>query len=385
LAIRAAGKLKDAEAVKLLVPWLKRHEREYHAAEAAVALGRIGTKEAVAALWEALRSEVPIKKVHISRYLQHGPRPEEYALLKALILANAEPSLDDIFLLIALLSNTFMEKPRCEDRMRSESQRVLMPRLLLERVHLRRRAVDLLTAALRGEQKKDDPLYQQLLKGINLERPFSEHGRPFPVVQSIGPEEAVWLLGCLLEPAKDLDTDAKRQALEGLVVPLLTSKNQRERVDAAVLLGMTGFGPKASAALAAEIRKPYPFPEIASMGKGMPDENERDKAYMALALAQHVKDVETLRPFADPTKMYRILGWGWGAGGPRGGTLAGAAWLGERPRRARITLTRQQARYAIEDIQDAFRLAGKDVFHVTWGEKQPLEALYPPRGLKWKD
>src|SRR5262249_35057195 len=310
LAIRAAGKLKDAEAVKLLVPWLKRHEREYHAAEAAVALGRIGTKEAVAALWEALRSEVPIKKVHISRYLQHGPRPEEYALLKALILANAEPSLDDIFLLIALLSNTFMEKPRCEDRMRSESQRVLMPRLLLERAGLRRRAVDILTAALRGEQKKNDPLYAQLLKGINLERPFSEHGRPFPVVQSIGPEEAVWLLGCLLDPAKDLDTDAKRQALEGLVVPLLTSKNQRERVDAAVLLGLTGFGPKAAAALAAEIARPYPFPEIASMGKGMPDANERDKAYMALALARHVDDVAKLKPLADPKRMFRDIRYG---------------------------------------------------------------------------
>src|SRR5262249_49243284 len=50
-ALRAAGKLKDAEAVPLLVPWLKKHVWEYHAAEAAVALGRIGTNEAVAALW----------------------------------------------------------------------------------------------------------------------------------------------------------------------------------------------------------------------------------------------------------------------------------------------------------------------------------------------
>src|SRR5262249_12541362 len=85
-ALRAAGKLPDAEAVPLLVPWLKNHPWEYHAAEAAVALGRIGTPEAVAALWEAVRSEVPLKQVHISRYLQHGPRPEEYALLKGLIL-----------------------------------------------------------------------------------------------------------------------------------------------------------------------------------------------------------------------------------------------------------------------------------------------------------
>src|SRR5262249_46542067 len=86
-AMRAAGKRKDAQAVPLLVPWLKKHPYEFHAAEAAVALGRIGTPEAVEALWQALRSEVPIKQVHISRYLQHGPRPEEYALLKGLILA----------------------------------------------------------------------------------------------------------------------------------------------------------------------------------------------------------------------------------------------------------------------------------------------------------
>src|SRR5262249_29069907 len=129
LALRAAGKLKDTEAVKLLAPWLKKHEHEYHAAEAAIALGRIGTPEAIAALWEAVRSEVPNKKVHISRYLQHGPRPEEYALVKGLLLAGAKLDLKDVYLLFALLPNTFMEKPRFEDRMRTESQRVLMPRL----------------------------------------------------------------------------------------------------------------------------------------------------------------------------------------------------------------------------------------------------------------
>src|SRR5262249_33095864 len=95
-ALRAAGKRKDAAAVPLLTRWLKDHEMEYHAAEAAVALGRIGTPEAVAALWDALRSEVPIKKVHISRYLQHGPRPEEYALLKGLFLAGTKPDLKDL-------------------------------------------------------------------------------------------------------------------------------------------------------------------------------------------------------------------------------------------------------------------------------------------------
>ena len=385
LAIRAAGKLKDDQAVKLLIPWLKRHEQEYHAAEAALALGRIGTPEAAKALWEAARGEIPNKKVHISRYLQHGPRPEEYALLKALVIAGAPIDLKDLYLLIAMLPNTFTEKPRFEDRMRAESQRVLMPRMLLDRAGVRRRAVDLLIDALQGRHKPADPLYQQLLKGINLERPFSEHGRPFPVVKQIGPEEALWLLGCLLEPAADLDTPAKRQQLEDLAVPLLTSKNQRERVDAAVLLGITGIGPKAAAALAAEIRKPYPFPEIASMGKGMPDANERDKAYMALALARHVQDVKKLKPFADPKTMFRDIRYGLTHGLAMRGKADAIPLLVEMATRDPITLIRQQARYALADIQDAYRLAGKAVPEVKLPEPQPLEALYPPRGLTWKD
>src|SRR5262249_36699738 len=146
-------------------------------------------------------------------------------------------------LLIALLPNTFMEKPRFEDRLRAESQRVLMPRLLLEKAGLRQKAVTLLVAALRGEQKTEDPLYAEVLKGINLERPFSEHGRPFNPVKQLGAEEALWLLDSLLDPEKDFPAVLKRQELENLVVPLLTSKNHRERIDAAVLLGITGFGP----------------------------------------------------------------------------------------------------------------------------------------------
>jgi HEAT repeat protein len=384
-ALRAAGKLKDAQAVKLLVPWLKKHEWEYHAAEATVALGRIGTPEAIAALWEALRSEVPNKKVHISRYLQHGPRPEEYALLKGLLIASANLDLKDIYLLLALLPNTFMEKPRFEDRMRLESQRVLMPRLLLQRAGYRRKAVEILTAALRGEQKKSDPLYDQILKGINLERPFSEHGRPFNIVSKIGMEESLWLLGCLIEPAADLKTAAQRQELEDLVVPSLTSKNQRERVDAAVLLGLTGFGPKAMKVLAEEIGKPYPFPEIASMGKGMPDPNERDKAYMVQALARHTEDVDKLKPFADPKKMTRDIRYGLTHGLALRAKEDGVPLLIEMATRDPITLIRQQARYALADIQDAHRLAGKTVPDVKLPEPWTLEKLYPPRGLAWTD
>jgi HEAT repeat protein len=385
LAIRAAGKWKATEAIKYLVPWLKRHEYEYHAAEAALALGRIDTHEAIDALWEAARSEIPNKKVHISRYLQHGPRPEEYALLKGLLIADAWVELKDLYLLIAMLPNTFTEKPRFEDRMRLESQRVLMPRMLLERARQRRRAVEVLIEALKGRQEHADPVYQQILKGINLERPFSEHGRLFPVVKQIGPEEAVWLLGCLIEPDEDLHTPARRETLEDLVVPMLTSKNQRERVDAAVLLGITGFGPKAAPALAAEIRKPYPFPEIASMGKGMPDANERDKAYMALALARHIKDVAGLTPLADPKTMFRDIRYGLTRGLAMRGKADGIPLLIEMATRDPIVLVRQQARYALADIQDAYRLAGKAVPEVKLPAPQPLEALYPPRGLKWKD
>src|SRR5439155_18676482 len=115
-AIRAAGKLRDAGSVKLLTPWLKMHVQENHAAEAALALGRIGTPEAIAALWAAVRSEVPIKQVHINRYLQHGPRPEEYALIKGLYLARAAVEGKDVQLLVGRLPETFTAKRRFEDR-----------------------------------------------------------------------------------------------------------------------------------------------------------------------------------------------------------------------------------------------------------------------------
>jgi HEAT repeat protein len=48
-------------------------------------------------------------------------------------------------------------------------------------------------------------------------------------------------------------------------------------------------------------------------------------------------------------------------------------------------LVRQQARYALADIQDTCRLAGRPVPEVVLPEAQPLEALYPPRGLTWPE
>ena len=102
----------------------------------------------------------------------------------------------------------------------------------------------------------------------------------------------------------------KREELEERVVPCLRSENHRERIDAAVLLGRTGFGPKTAEALAREVGRPYAFSEIWSMGKGMPDTNFRDKAYMVQALAQHTGDVDGLKPFADPKKMTRDIRYG---------------------------------------------------------------------------
>ena len=110
-----------------------RPEYDRHAIEAALALGRIGNEQAVDALWEALRREVPKRRVYLGRYLQRGPRPEEYAMLRGLLLASAVPKLTDVPFVVALLPGTFFEKPRFEDRMRPESQRVLLGRLLLEK------------------------------------------------------------------------------------------------------------------------------------------------------------------------------------------------------------------------------------------------------------
>src|SRR5262249_23558827 len=183
----------------------------------------------VPAFWPPLNSESPTRKPYPT--IKMGPRLEDFALLQGLILARAKPKLEDVPLLIALLPNTFMERPRFEDRLRSESQRVLMPRLLLHNAGFRQQAVALLVDALRGKQRKNDPLYEPILQGINIDRPFTEHGRPFDAIKSIGSEEAVWLLGCLMEPAADLGKVFQREELEALLVPLLTSKSHRDRID----------------------------------------------------------------------------------------------------------------------------------------------------------
>src|SRR5262249_10789311 len=177
----------------------------------------------------------------------------------------------------------------------------------------------------------------------------------------------------------------KREELEERLVPLLTSANHRERIDAAVLLGRTGFGAKTAAALRKEIAKPYAFPEIASIGKGMPDANFRDKAYMVQALAQHVERIDGLKPFADPKTMTRDIRYGLTHGLALRGKADGVPLLVEMATRDPITLIRQQARYALADIQDACRLAGRPVPEVKLPEERPLESLYEPKPVVWPE
>ena len=127
---------------------------------------------------------------------------------------------------------------------------MLLARLLLDLAGLRKPAVKLLSSVVRGDSpERDDPLCQQMLKGVNLDRPFAEHGRPFPVVKQIEPEQALWLLGCLASEASEAPLDA--------VAKYLTSENWRERIDAAVVLNRFGFGRAAADILAAEAGKPY--------------------------------------------------------------------------------------------------------------------------------
>jgi hypothetical protein len=375
-AIRAAGWLEDAAAVEYLVPWLARHEYPNHVSQAALALGRIGTSEAVDALWKALRREVPDRRPFMTRYLQHGPQHEEYSMLRGLILAGAAPQPDDVPLMIALLPGTFLEKPRFEDRLRPESQRVLLGRLLLERAEWRAQAVAILVDVLRGEPPADgEPLYQKLLQGINLQRPFVEHGRPFPVVERIEPEQALWLLGCLATERSEVP--------ERLIVLYLTSENWRERIDAAVLLNRLGFGEEAAGMLAAEAASPYPFGEIMGIGKSHYDTNFRDKCYLVMALAHHVDDVERLRTFADPRERYRDIRYGLAVGLGWRGRVDGIGILADLAAGDPISVIRREARQSLRTIQQRRQIAGDPVPVVVLPDALPYEAWYPPRGLTW--
>lgn len=375
-AIRAAGRMQDTDCVGPLVPWLSRAEYQDHATETAVALGRIGTPKAVNALWTALREQVPNLKPFQTRYLQRGPRPEEYALLRGLILAGAAPAMEDVSLLISMLPGSFLEKPRYEDRLRPESQRVLLGRLLLDNAGLRTRVAKLLVDVLDGQPPAtDDPLYAEVVEGINLERPFAEHRRPFPVVKQIEPEQALWFLGCLAVDWTEVP--------ESLILPYLASENWRERIDGAVLLDVLGFGPQAADELFLEAAKPYSFSEIMGIGKSHYDTNFRDKCYMVAALAHHAEDVTRLQTFADPRARYRDVRYGLAIGLGHRGRTDGIELLRRLATGDPISAVRREARQSLWAIQEQHRLAGKPVPSIELGEVMALEAWHPPRGLNW--
>jgi HEAT repeat protein len=208
-----------------------------------------------------------------------------------------------------------------------------------------------------------------------LERPFAEHGRLFPVVKRIEPEQALWLLGCL--------TIARSEVPEALIVPYLASANWRERIDAAVLLNRLGFGPRAAEALAAEAEKPYPFPEIMSIGKSHDDPNYRDKCYMVMALAHHAEDVGRLRTFLDPKRRYRDVRYGLAVGLGQRGTPDGIELLTQLATRDPIAVVRRRAIESLTEVQDTERVAGRPVPSVRLPPPVPFEAWHPPRGLKW--
>ena len=375
-AIIAAGWMQDADSVPMLIGWLSRYEYQDHITEAALALGRIGNQQAVEALWQALRRDVPNKAPYMSRYLQRGPRPEEYAMMRGLILAGQGPKMEDVHLIIALAPGSFLEKPRYEDHLRPESQRVLLGRILLENVALRKRCVDLFASILRHDPvARDDPLYKQVLKGVNLERPFAEHRRPFPVIEQIEPEQALWLLGYLADHESEVQSAA--------LLPYLTSENWREKIDAAVILHRFGFGPDVARVLATEAAKPYGFKEIMGIGKSHYDENFRDKCYMVFALARHAEDVKLLETFADPKKHYRDIRYGLALGLGTRGTPDGIDLLTKLAAGDPVSVIRRHARESLRAVQETQQLAGNPIPNVALARPAPFEVHYPPRGLNW--
>jgi hypothetical protein len=219
-----------------------------------------------------------------------------------------------------------------------------------------------------------DPLYEQASSGINLERPYAEHGRPFPVVEQIEPEQALWLLGCLAVDRSEVP--------EELIVPYLTSENWRERIDAAVLLNLLGFGEEAADACGSRGGQALPFGEIMGIGKSHYDTNFRDKCYLVMALAHHVDDVERLRTFADPLKRYRDIRYGLAVGwdGAAGSMASDSYGIGGQ--RSDLDDPSPSAPVAADDPGVA-AIAGDPVPAISLPDALPFEAWHPPRGLSW--
>lgn len=390
-ALRATGLLADAEAVPLLAPLLIRGglanveekcpdcddslRREVTgtaiAKEAALALGRIGTEPAVALLWEMVAKAVPNMAPVAVRHYQTGPRPEEYTYLRALIYANAVPRPEHVPYLIALLPYTEGEKPRFEDRTKSDSQRVWLGRILLNRAGLRGDVVRIAADVLRGAANMNDDLYKQLLSGTNIDRPRSEHGRIFPVVKQLEPEQALHLLSCLAESRDEIP--------ESLVAPLLRSTNHRERIEAAVIFRKFGYSPETERILREEAAKPYAFGEIWSIGKGRSDTQFRDKAYMLMALGAQARDLEALASFTDYTKNYRDVRIGLALGLGFRGTPDGDALLKMLAHDPIFAVHRESENAAVQ-AHDAQLFAGREIPLLKLPAREPLRPEYPAPG-----
>ena len=169
--IRAAGKVRLSQAVPLLVPWLSRPAYEFHAAEAAVALGRIGTPQAGQALLGAVAGRPPIEAcIYMAFYTgppartsRPGPRHHVGRCRR-----RAKLELTDLRLVIGLLPHTFLEFPRFEDRLRVETERITLTRLLMER-RLRQPAVNVLLDALSGKADAAGPDISTITQGRQFE------------------------------------------------------------------------------------------------------------------------------------------------------------------------------------------------------------------------
>ena len=379
-AVRAAGMLADRAALPLLSPLLVRggHDKSDEtcpdcddalrreavgtaiAKEAATALGRIGSDEAVNQLWEIMAKTVPNPAPFASRHYQTGPRPEEYTYLRALIQAGAVPRTEHVPFLIGLLPYTEGEKPRFEDRAKSDSQRVWLGRILLERAALRRPIVELASAVLAGNADPDNELYKFVLAGTNIDRPRSEHGRIFPVIPKLEAEQALHLLSCLAESSAEIP--------EPLVAQRLRSDNHRERIEAAVIFRRFAYSAETETILRDEAARPYPFREIWSIGKGRPDTQFRDKAYFLMALGAHARNLKALEPYTDADRFFRDVRLGLAIGlGFRG--TPDAIPLLDRLARDPIFLVHRECTNASVEIRDAEILVGRT----------PPEWKVPPR------
>lgn len=387
-AVRAAGWLQDSESVVLIAPYLVRGQRTpveesvpdsddalareargtALAKEAVTALGRIRTPEAIALLWERVEKHVPDRAPIASRHYQTGPRPEEYTALRALIYANVKPTLEQIPFVIALSPFTEGEKPRFEDRMKSESQRVLLTRVLLERTGVRPEVIGLANSLVRGDADPKSQIYQLVLKGMNIDRPISEHARLFPVLQTLSAEQGVHLLANVALSRKEIDEPA--------LAKLLTSTNHRERIDAAVVFRRFGFGPETEAILRAEVAKPYAFSEIWSIGKGRADPQFRDKAYLVAALAAHADDLHALGQFTDYTRFYRDIRIGLAIGlgfRARPDALPLLTKLAHDP----IFSVHRECQQAAIAIRDAELFAGRPAELARLPMREPNKPEYP--------